>query len=300
MLAMRSITGDIASRKTAQPAPLKSRLPNATRRPPPGVLALTMRARKALPRFAPSTRQNATGVETMCEAANVAASSTAARLDQHRTEKIAPISMSSIGSPESVAKITRTPCASVIGLVASMTSWRASSMRPRPMAIRPIWPAFVLRRDRKKITPRRIASGESQRRSSENAWARRAVPTSAPSMIASAAWKRDQVLRDERGCDHGGRARRLHESGHRESREPGGEAVGGALREEAAQVGAVHAQDAGAHDMRSPDEERDRRKQVEECQHRANLTCGDAECLEVGEALHGFLHALPCSPGPNP
>jgi hypothetical protein len=170
-----------------QPATLNTRLPKATRRPPPGVRALTRRARRALPRFAPSTRQSATGTATTWDAASVAASSTVARLDQHMTAKSAPISMSSIASPESVAKITRTPCASVMGLVASTTSCSASSMRPRPMATRPSWPAFELRLDRKKITPKRMSSGESQRRSSENACASSAVPTSAPSMMASAA-----------------------------------------------------------------------------------------------------------------
>jgi hypothetical protein len=45
----------------------------------------------------------------------------------------------------------------------------------------------VLRRERKNTTPKKMSSGESQDRSSEKSCARSAVPTSAPSMIASAA-----------------------------------------------------------------------------------------------------------------
>ena len=113
--------------------------------------------------------------------------STTARLDHESTANAAPIRMSSSVSPESVAKMTRTPCASVIGLVAVITSCRARSMRPRPTATRPICPIFVPRRERKKITPKKMSSGESHDRSSENTCASSALPTSAPSMMASAA-----------------------------------------------------------------------------------------------------------------
>jgi hypothetical protein len=95
--------------------------------------------------------------------------------------------MSSIGSPESVAKTTRTPCALVIGAVASSASCSARMMSPRPIATRPICPTLELRRDRKKITPKKMRSGESHERSSEKTSAISAVPMSAPSMMASAA-----------------------------------------------------------------------------------------------------------------
>ena len=84
----------------------------ATRRPPPGVRAFTSSASRPLPRLAPSTRHIATGHGDHVGGASVAASSTTARLDKETTTKAAPISMSSIVSPESVAKITRTPAAS--------------------------------------------------------------------------------------------------------------------------------------------------------------------------------------------
>lgn len=54
------------------------------------------------------------------------------------------------------------------------------------MATRPSWPALVFLRARKKTTPKKMASGESHERSSENTCAMSAEPTSAPSMIASA------------------------------------------------------------------------------------------------------------------
>src|SRR5258706_3270077 len=185
--ASPSSTHGSASENTMQPGILKSRLPKATWRPLAGVRAFTKKAMSPLPRFAPSTRHSATGTETTFVAARVAVSRTTARLENESTVKLAPISMSSIGSPESVAKITRTPCACVMGLVASITSCNARMMSPNPIPTRPSWPILVLRRERKKITPKKMSSGESHDRSSEKSCAMSAVPTSAPSMMASAA-----------------------------------------------------------------------------------------------------------------
>jgi hypothetical protein len=55
------------------------------------------------------------------------------------------------------------------------------------MATRPIWPILELRRDRKKTTPKKMRSGDRNERFSENTCAMSAVPTSAPSITASAA-----------------------------------------------------------------------------------------------------------------
>ena len=57
---------------------------------------------------------------------------------------------------------------------------------PTPIAMRPIWPARVALRDRCRITPTPIATGASHDRSKEKTCTTRLVPTSAPSMIASA------------------------------------------------------------------------------------------------------------------
>ncbi|MNE48199.1 hypothetical protein D3C80_1426480 [compost metagenome] len=71
-------------------------------------------------------------------------------------------------------------------MAAATINSRARSIRPRPTPTRPSWPARVCRRERKKITPRKISSGDSQLRSKVSTRAISAVPTSAPSMIASA------------------------------------------------------------------------------------------------------------------
>ncbi|MCY1430306.1 hypothetical protein D9M71_462510 [compost metagenome] len=89
-------------------------------------------------------------------------------------------------SPVREANSTFTPWACVMGAAASTINCRARMIRPRPMATRPNCPARVCLRDRKKMTPRKINSGDNQDRSNVSTRAMSAVPTSAPSMMASA------------------------------------------------------------------------------------------------------------------
>ena len=133
-------------------------------------------------------------------------------------------------------------------------------MRPTPL----FW------REMNMTTPTKISSGDSHDRSNENTTAITLVPTSAPSITASAALVVDQVLADERRDDQAGGGARLHEAGHAEAGEQRAEAVAEAAREDAAQVLAEHAQHAGAHDVRAPHEQGDRGEQVEQVQHRWN------------------------------
>ena len=169
-----------------QPITRKNRLPSATRRPALPAPAVARSAMRPLPRFAPSTRKSATLRAIRPLATNAAVSSTMARLDQAATLNSAPTSRSSIGSPVSEPRITFTPAAWVSGFVACRIICSARMIRPTPMEMRPIWPMRVPLRDRWRITPPPIASGESHDRSNENSCTTRLVPTSAPSMIASA------------------------------------------------------------------------------------------------------------------
>jgi len=98
----------------------------------------------------------------------------------------APISASSMISPVSEEKITCTPLAWVMGVTACTISSSASRISPRPMPTRPSCPARLCLRPRKKITPIKISSGDSQERSKVRIRAISAVPTSAPSTITSA------------------------------------------------------------------------------------------------------------------
>ncbi|MNN37886.1 hypothetical protein D3C81_1518540 [compost metagenome] len=74
-------SGPTSGSTRAQPASLNSRLPRATRRPAAFCRLLLSRARTPLPRLAPITRQSATLREITLDAARVAVSSTAARLE---------------------------------------------------------------------------------------------------------------------------------------------------------------------------------------------------------------------------
>src|SRR5205085_1636745 len=76
------------------------------------------------------------------------------------------------------------------------------------------------------------------------------------------------VLADERGDDQARRGARLDQAGDAEAGDQGPEAVCEAGRQDAAQVLAEHSQHAGANDVRSPDEERDRGEEIEKREHR--------------------------------
>ena len=98
----------------------------------------------------------------------------------------APVRASSITSPVSDENSTFTPAAWVIGVAAATISSSASTISPRPIRTRPIWPIRICLRLRNRKTPTRISSGDSQERSKVSTRAISAVPTSAPSMITSA------------------------------------------------------------------------------------------------------------------
>ena len=98
----------------------------------------------------------------------------------------AATSTSSRTSPVSDAKITLTPAASTIGFAATRIHCSAKMMRPSPIRIRPKRPTGVDWRDRNSTTPQKISSGASQERSSDRTTVTSDVPTSAPSITASA------------------------------------------------------------------------------------------------------------------
>ena len=79
--------------------------------------------------------------------------------------------------------------------------------------------------------------------------------------------QQDQSATDKGGDDEGGGGARLHQGGDPQTRERGGEAVAHAGREHLAQPAAQHAQHAGAHQVGSPDQQRDGRQQIEQVFH---------------------------------
>ena len=153
-------------------------------------------------------------------------------------------------------------------------------MRPSPIRIRPKRPTFVDCRARNSVTPTKISSGASQDRSNERITVTSDVPTSAPSMTASAGavlispWPANAEMISAVAV-------LLWMSPVTPS--PARNAVKRLLMllpQHAPQVGAVQAQDAGAHDVRAPHQQRYAGQQVEQYLHRqAPVTTGSEYVL---------------------
>ena len=224
--------------------------------------------------------------------------------------------MSSSTSPVSEAKITFTPAACTKGLAATEIHCSAKMMRPRPIRMRPKRPTLVDCLARKSVTPTKISSGASHDRSNERITVTSEVPTSAPSITASAGAVLMRPWPANAATISAVAVLLWMRPGDAEAREERGEALVDALAQHAAQVGAVQAQDARAHDVRAPHEEGDAGEEVEEGLHpaivlwtraaapkgrnsvgqtvrRARIRSpGQRVGLGVGEALHRFLHAF--------
>jgi hypothetical protein len=168
------------------PRTLNTKLPSGTWRTSTVDLAVVSTASRPLPRLAPSTRPSATSSGITPEAASVAVSSTMARLEYDTTASTAPMVISSSRSLASEASRALTAGAWVSTSVDTVTRRSASSIRPRPIRMRPKRPTLVLWREMNSTTPTKMNSGDSQDRSNENTTAIRLVPMSAPSITASA------------------------------------------------------------------------------------------------------------------
>ena len=94
--------------------------------------------------------------------------------------------MSSSTSPVIDAKITLTPADCTTGLALTEIHCSANMMRPKPIRMRPKRPALVACLARKSVTPTKISNGASHDRSKERMTVTNDVPTSAPSITASA------------------------------------------------------------------------------------------------------------------
>ena len=172
---------------TSAPTDLKTKLPSGSRRSSGAAPLVASIASTPLPTLAPSTRPRATVVGSMPCEASVDVSSTMARLEYEATVSAAPTTMSSSTSLGSATSSARTAGLSVSGFVAPTISCSASVISPRPISTRPMRPAWLFWRLMNITTPTKISSGLSHDRSNENTTAISAVPTSAPSIAASAA-----------------------------------------------------------------------------------------------------------------
>ena len=172
--------------------------------------------------------------------------------------------MSSSMSFGSATSRARTAGDSVSGRVAATISCSASVIRPRPISTRPKRAdAAVLARDedddadedQERRQPRQVEREHDRHQAGADVGAEHHRQRGAG---------RDQVLADEGGDDQAGGGARLHQAGHAEAGDQGAEAVAEAVRQDAAQVLAEHAQHAGADDVRAPDQQGDRGEEVEE------------------------------------
>ena len=122
-------------------------------------------------------------------------------------------------------------------------------------------------------TPTKISSGASQDRSNDRIDGDERRADVGAQHHGQRRRGADEALAGERGDDQRGRRAALDEAGDAEAGEERGEALADALAQDAPQVAAVQAQDAGAHDVRAPDEQRDAGEQVEQvCTYRSRVT----------------------------
>jgi hypothetical protein len=222
---------------SSAPTALNTKLPSGRRRSAGLPRAVTSIASTPCRRWRRAPARSATDSGSMPCAASVAVSSTMARLEYDSTVSTAPTKMSSSTSLGSATSRARTAGDAVSGRVAPTISCSASVISPRPISTRPTRPADgAVLPDMNITTPTKISSGDSHDRSNEKTTAISAVPTSAPSITASAAAVGDQARADEGGDDQAGGGAALHQAGHPQPGKRGGETVAEAARQHAAQV----------------------------------------------------------------
>ncbi len=102
------------------------------------------------------------------------------------TVNSAATSMSRSASPVSDAKMTLTPAACAIGCAATPIHCSAKMISPSPIRMRPKRPTVVASHVRNSDTPTKMSSGASHDRSNDRMSVTSDVPTSAPSITASA------------------------------------------------------------------------------------------------------------------
>ena len=132
--------------------------------------------------------------------------------------------------------------------------------------------AAVLARDEDRRRRRRSAAATATTGRTRRRPPSALVPTSAPSITASAALVVTRSLPTNEATIRQVAVLDWTMLVTPRPASSGAEAVGEARREDAAQVLAEHPQHAGAHDVRAPDEQGDRGEQVEE--RRASRCCG--------------------------
>ena len=90
-------------------------------------------------------------------------------------------------------------------------------------------------------------------------------------LIGGGGGQAHQALAHEGGHDERRGRARLHHGGHPDARQHGREPVADAVRDQLAQIGAKDTQDAGAHQVGAPDQQRHRCQQIQEMLHEKPL-----------------------------
>ena len=114
-------------------------------------------------------------------------SSTLATLECTAQVMSAAMTMQSTGSPVIDDITTRTPGAFSAGASVSSRMCSDSSIKPRPIAIRPISLIWERGPERKATRPTTNNTGATAAILNDSAWTISVVPTLAPNMMASAA-----------------------------------------------------------------------------------------------------------------
>ena len=124
--------------------------------------------------------------------------STVATLECAAQVTAAAITMHSTGSPVIDCSRVRTIGASSAGALVTIRMCKASSMSPRPIAMRPAFLVRELGPKRKAARPNTNSTGAIAAMLKDSTCTISVVPTLAPSMIASASRERQRALRRER------------------------------------------------------------------------------------------------------
>ena len=247
-------TSGIASR---QPMSLNRKLPSVTRRASGGERSVDSMPRRPLPRLAPSTRPSATGSAMTLQRGERGDQQhdREARIAQHRQQRRDQHVEQQVAGQRreddfDAGGLDDGACRHADPLQREDDEPESDQDAPEAAdGARLAWRGTGRRR-------RRSAAARATRGRSESTTVTSDVPTSAPSMTASAGAVPISALTRECRDDQRRGGAALDKAGDTDAGEEGGHAIVDTAPQQAAKGAAVHAQDAGPHDMRAPDEER--------------------------------------------
>ena len=258
-----------AASASTQPISLNRKLPSVTRRASGGERSVDSMPRRPLPRLAPSTRPSATGSAITLSEASAATQQHdgEARVAEHREQRgdqhVEQHVAGERGEDHLDAGRLRRPACAATHDPLQREDDEAEADQDAPEAADRSSPAARGTARRR----RRSAAATSHDRSNDSTTVTSDVPTSAPSITASAGAVPIRPWPANAATISAVAVLLWISAGDADAGEERGDAVVDAVAQQAPQVAAVEAQDAGAHDVRAPDEQRHAGEEVEQRLH---------------------------------